>query len=229
MPAVRRASVVVSTLIVLLLVPPAVALVGAWTNGWTLASVTTGSMRPGTPPGSAVVLAPTSPAEVGVGDVIGYRDERVGAVVTHRVVQVLEQPSGRFFITQGDANPRPDGRPVAARDVVGEVRWRIAGLGALVEAGGERSVQAALAGVPLALLLASEVAGWRGRRLGRVIAALRAEVDRLRAAAEVAPGERSGAAFAGPPLTPVPRLPSRPGAPRPVRATDGSACVAGLA
>lgn len=221
----RRAWVVVSTLLVLLLVPVIVALVGAWSKGWTLAAVTTGSMRPGTPPGSMVVLAPISPADVEVGDVIGYRDERRGAVVTHRVVEVIEQPSGRFFTTQGDANTRPDGRPVPARDVVGEVRWRIAGLGAVVDAAGDRPVQLALAGVPIVLLLVSELAGWRGRRLGKVIAALRAEIAHLRATpapvpALVAPAPSAGVA--------TPRPATRAGVPPPARATDGTACVAGL-
>jgi signal peptidase len=177
---VRRAATVVPALLVLLLAPVVVAVVGAWAQGWTLASVTTGSMRPGTPAGSMVVLAPVSPADVEVGDVIGYRDDRLGAVVTHRVAAVLDQPSGRYFTTQGDANPRPDARPVAARDVVGEVRWRIAGLGSVVGAIGERSVQLAVAGVPFALLVASEVVGWRGRRLGRLVGALRAEIEVLR-------------------------------------------------
>jgi len=98
----------------------------------------------------------------------------------HRVVAVLDQPSGRFFTTQGDANSRADARPVAARDVVGEVRWRIVGLGSMVDALAERRVQLALVGVPLGLLLLSEAAGRRSRRLGKVISALQAEIEWLR-------------------------------------------------
>lgn len=226
---VRRAVVLVPALLVLLVAPAVAALVGAWAQGWTLASVTTGSMQPGTPPGSMVVLAPVSPADVQVGDVIGYRDDRLGAVVTHRVAAVLEQPSGRYFTTQGDANPRPDARPVAARDVVGEVRWRIAGLGSVFGAVGERPVQLALAGVPLALLVLSELLGRRGRRLGRLVAALRAEIDLLRAADRHPDRTPEGAG----------RVPGRvvvvrvrdavvvPSAGRRVP-TDGTACVAGL-
>lgn len=224
---------IVSALLLLLVAPVVAVLVGAWAQGWTLASVTTGSMRPGTPPGSVVVLAPVSPADLEVGDVVGYRDDELGAVVTHRVVAVLEQPSGRFFTTQGDANPRPDASPIPARDVVGEVRWRIAGLGSVVEGLGDRSVQVALAGVPLGLLVLSEVVGWRGRRLGKVIASLRGEIERLRSAdrqpdrtQERADRVQRRVVVVVPRVRPVPE-PTPPGAAR-RRPTDGSGCLAGI-
>ena len=181
----RRAALVVTILVVLLLTPLAVALVGAWARGWTVAAVTTGSMAPGTPPGSLVVVVPTSPADVEVGDVISYRDDRQrDRVITHRVVEVVERSSGRFFTTQGDSNARPDGAPVPARAVLGEVRWRIAGLGGVAEALGRRPVQLALIAVPGGLLAASEVLGFLGRRRGlrqRLVAAL-AENAQLREA-----------------------------------------------
>lgn len=230
----RRASLLLPVVLTLLLAPLVASLVGAWANGWTLAEVTTGSMRPGMAPGSLVVLVPVAPADVEVGDVIGFRDEGLGGIVTHRVVAVLEQPTGRFFTTQGDANPRADGRPVPARALVGEVRWRIAGLGAVADAVGERSVQLALAGVPLALLALSEVLGWHSRRLGAVIAALRQEIQHLRTTSvppEARPSPEPGP-VPPPARTIVLRVPAAPPIrPRPIAdhvASDGSACVAGL-
>ncbi|MBA2281948.1 MAG: signal peptidase I [Actinomycetota bacterium] len=175
----RRAAVFLTVLIALL-VPLVAALVSAWAQGWTLAAVETGSMRPGIAPGSMVALAPVDPADVGPGTVIAFRDDRLPSVVTHRVVEVLDQPSGRFFVTQGDANPRPDGRPVPARAVVGEVRWRVAGLGAVVGALTDHRTQVALIAVPLSLLAVSELAGLRGRSTRRRIAAMEAEIARLR-------------------------------------------------
>lgn len=168
-------------------VPLLVALTSAWARGWTLANVRTASMEPGIRPGSMVVLAPVDPADVEPGSVIGFRDDRRSdQVTTHRVVEVLEQPRGLFFRTQGDANPRADGQPVPARAVVGEVRWRVAGLGAVVEAASRRSVQLALVAVPVAVLVLSELLGVHQRRSRRVIAALRAEIRLLRGA----PGEK---------------------------------------
>ena len=179
----RRAALVVTVLLVLLLAPVAVALVGAWARGWSVATVTTGSMAPGTPPGSLVVVVPTSPAEVEVGDVISYRDDRQrDRIITHRVIAIVDQPSGRFFTTQGDRNARPDGAPVPARAVIGEVRWRIAGLGGVAEALSRRPVQLGLVAVPAALLVGSEVAGALGRRRGlrRQLAVALAENAELR-------------------------------------------------
>jgi signal peptidase I len=176
---------VAGALLLAIAVPLLVAMTTAWARGWTLANVRTASMEPGIRPGSMVVLAPVDPADVEPGSVIGFRDERrADRVTTHRVVEVLDQPRGVFFRTQGDANPRADGEPVPARAVVGEVRWRVAGLGAVVEAASRRPVQLALVAVPLALLVLSELLGVHQRRSGRVIAALRAEIQRLRSGPE---------------------------------------------
>ncbi len=49
--------------------------------------VLTGSMRPGMPPGTLVVVRPVDPRSIGVGDVITYQvASGEPDVVTHRVV-----------------------------------------------------------------------------------------------------------------------------------------------
>lgn len=164
-----------SVLLLAVAVPLLAALMTAWTHGWTLADVETGSMRPGIRPGSMVVLTPVDVADVEQGTIIGFHDERRGgAVTTHRVVEVLEQKGGRYFRTQGDANTRPDGPIVAASAVVGEVRWRITGLGAIADAATKRSTQVALIAIPIALLVLSELVGVRQRRKADEVGALRA-------------------------------------------------------
>ncbi len=72
-------------------------------------TVLSGSMEPTLPPGSVAVLRPTPAQKVTAGDVIAFRkpDGR-GELVTHRVVIVTEGSSGRYFTTQGDANPVSD-------------------------------------------------------------------------------------------------------------------------
>jgi signal peptidase len=177
----------VATALTLVVVLPVLAmLVTAWSRGWTMADVQTGSMRPGIRPGAMVVLAPIAPDQVRPGTVIGFRDDRRGgAVTTHRVVEVLQQPRGLFFRTKGDANARPDGRPVPAADVVGEVRWRIPGLGALADAATRRANQLAVVISPIAVLLLSEVAGAFGRRRGRSIDRLLDQIEELEAELEV--------------------------------------------
>lgn len=175
----RRAALFL-LLVGVLAAPLVAALVGIWAQGWTLAAVQTGSMRPGIAPGAMVVLAPVDPADVEAGSIIGYRDDRSETVITHRVVEVLDGPAGRRFRTQGDANPRPDGAAVPARAVVGVVRWRIAGLGTVVDTLTDRQVHLALIAAPAVLLCLSEVAGLFTRTSRRRIAALQAEVRRLR-------------------------------------------------
>lgn len=75
--------------------------------------VTSGSMAPAIGAGSIVYVADTGNYERG--DVISFH--RGDSVVTHRVIAVTEDG----YRTAGDANDRPDGRPVPDDRVVGEV------------------------------------------------------------------------------------------------------------
>ena len=86
--------------------------------------VLTGSMRPGMPPGTLVVVRPVEAARIGLGVVITYQ-LRSGqpAVVTHRVVaQGVNAVGQRVFRTRGDANSAVDAAWVRAVQVRG-VRW----------------------------------------------------------------------------------------------------------
>lgn len=92
--------------------------------GATPYAVLTGSMSPGLPAGSLVVVRPVAPEDVGVGAVITYQLESgKPTVVTHRVIAVETAINGdRAFVTQGDANDVADPEPVLAVQVKGE-RW----------------------------------------------------------------------------------------------------------
>jgi signal peptidase len=93
-------------------------------TGATPYAVLTGSMRPGLPPGSLVVVQPTEAKDIGVGDVITYQLESgKPTVVTHRVVAVAPMEDGTtMFQTQGDANDIVDERWVAEVQIKG-VEW----------------------------------------------------------------------------------------------------------
>ena len=165
----------------------AAALVGAWASGWTLQAVRSGSMAPGFPRGSAVVVTPVDPADLDAGTVIAFQDPEHDRLVTHRVDRVIDIDGRRSFSTRGDANAVPDAEPVPARLVRGEVRWRVLGFGSLIQAVQRRSIQVVLAVTPLFLLGISEVAGARQRRRtdqqAQRIRDLEGEVTRLRSAA----------------------------------------------
>jgi signal peptidase len=93
-------------------------------GGATPYVVLTGSMRPGMPPGTFVVVKPVSAANVGVGSVVTYQlKSGEPDVVTHRVVSMGFDGKGhRVFRTQGDANDAPDARWVRPVQIRGE-RW----------------------------------------------------------------------------------------------------------
>jgi signal peptidase len=91
----------------------------------------TGSMRPTLPPGTLVVVRPTPPTQIGVGDVITYQ-LRSGdpTVVTHRVVrQGINTRHQTLLRTKGDANDTDDAGWVQPAQVKGTVWYSVPYLG----------------------------------------------------------------------------------------------------
>ena len=87
------------------------------------------SMEPTINQGDVVLLHSVDPADVQVGDVIAYRLGS-GQRVLHRVVEIITGESGeREFITQGDANPAPDLKPVAGEQIEGRYVLRVPKIG----------------------------------------------------------------------------------------------------
>lgn len=90
-------------------------------------TVLTSSMEPGLPPGTLIVVRPTAPEQITIGDVVTYQIESGKAdVVTHRVLEIVSSTDGtRTFITQGDNNPRADPEPVVDGQIKGTVWYSI--------------------------------------------------------------------------------------------------------
>lgn len=103
----------------------AVTLVPAVT-GATPLTVLSGSMEPALPAGSIVVVRPEPVNSIRPGTIISFVDHDPASaatrVVTHRVIDVRDSPSGPLFATKGDANEEPDAGLTAAADVRG-VLW----------------------------------------------------------------------------------------------------------
>ncbi|MGH2784233.1 MAG: signal peptidase I [Actinomycetota bacterium] len=74
--------------------------------------VTSGSMGEAAPIGSVVVSRLVDAHAVSVGDVITFRYPTSPTSITHRVVEVADDATGRVFRTKGDANPAIDPVPV---------------------------------------------------------------------------------------------------------------------
>ena len=101
-----------------------VALIIPRLSGATPYVIETGSMRPGMPPGTLVVVKPAAPETIAAGDVITYQIKSGDpTVVTHRVVTVGYDGTGEpRWRTQGDANNAADQNWVLPMQVKG-VRW----------------------------------------------------------------------------------------------------------
>ena len=111
----------------------AAIVVGALVAGYRPVVIKTGSMGDTAPPGSLVIAAPKSGDAIDVGDVVVMR--RPGATpVTHRVIELETAGTGRFAVTQGDANEAPDASPYPlGGDDELVARWIVPGLGGRLE------------------------------------------------------------------------------------------------
>src|SRR5690348_3451699 len=93
-------------------------------GGATAYTILTGSMKPGMPPGTLVVVKPVKPDQIRVGDVLTYQLQSGDpTVATHRVVGVGTTMGGDArFTLQGDANNAPDPNVVRPEQIMGK-RW----------------------------------------------------------------------------------------------------------
>ncbi len=85
--------------------------------------VRSGSMSPTIPTGSIVFYRKKAADKVKVGDIIVFQKPgSPNEKVTHRVVQIKNSVTGRYFVTKGDANGTPDDWRVPAAGT-GWVSW----------------------------------------------------------------------------------------------------------
>lgn len=66
--------------------------------------ITSDSMSPMIPQGSVIVTKATDFHHLKVGDVVTVKRDDAGRTVTHRVIEIAHDPSGRAIRLQGDAN-----------------------------------------------------------------------------------------------------------------------------
>lgn len=90
------------------------------------------SMEPAIGLGAAVVIEPVESAALAPGDVVSLQPSAESAIFTHRVVEVVDRPDGRWIRTKGDANVTPDPTLVPAARVLGRVQVAIPYAGYLI-------------------------------------------------------------------------------------------------
>lgn len=139
----HNALTVVGTILCIILIPILIInvtlIVKSYTNkeavpdvgGWFPLIVLTESMEPEIKAGDIIVCRTTDPEEIEVGDVISFFDPAGNgtSIVTHRVIEVLDEGGAPQFRTRGDNNNTDDKLPVDADDLVGVYRSRIPGAG----------------------------------------------------------------------------------------------------
>jgi signal peptidase len=142
--------------------------------------VLTGSMAPGIPAGSVVVVRPVDARTLAVGDVVTYEAaDGSGALVTHRVTALGHDAAGEVQLTtRGDANTDADLDPVPASAVRGELWYRVPWVGyasdllsGTVAGLSERVLAVLLAGAALAVYAAVQLVGAATERRRRTGAA----------------------------------------------------------
>jgi len=140
-------------------------------SGGRALTVLTSSMQPALPPGTLIVVRPTPPDGVRVGDVLTYQLASGRAdVVTHRVLARTVAADGSVqYTTQGDANPVPDPEPVSEAQVVGTLWYSLPLIGWVNAAvsGDVRAIVIPAAGIALLLYAALQFALSARARLRR--------------------------------------------------------------
>ena len=93
--------------------------------GYSMFRVVTPSMEPTLPVGALLLSEEVPVSEVKVDDIVVFRSKQsdmLGAIITHRVIDVLENANGEIFLeTQGDNNKYPDASYVEQKNIIGRV------------------------------------------------------------------------------------------------------------
>lgn len=153
----RIASIVGLVVLLAFVVPFAVYAVPGMIGANHSFVVLSGSMEPEISPGDVVIVEETDPETIGEGDVVTFAEADGDTPVTHRVVGIVERGDTVAFETQGDANPEPDSTPVPGENVIGSVVLTIPFIGYVIQFANTTVGFALLVGLPIGLLLLSEV------------------------------------------------------------------------
>lgn len=120
-----------TSILVVLVVLLAIALIGVRVVGLRPFVVLSGSMEPTYHVGSLVYVKAVDYKDLQVGDPITYMISE-DTVVTHRIIEVLvdeEDPDTIRYFTQGDANTAADGSSVHYKNIIGKPVFSIPYLG----------------------------------------------------------------------------------------------------
>lgn len=98
-------------------------------GGYSFFKVVTGSMGESLPVNSLTITKKQDISKIEKGDIVTFKSESpgmIGELITHRVVNIVNQDSERLLQTKGDANLSMDGYYVDSDHLVGKVVWSTA-------------------------------------------------------------------------------------------------------
>ena len=96
--------------------------------GWKPFIVLSGSMEDTIMPGDLILTKEIDALELKEGDVISFRTNKY-TVVTHRIINIVDEEGERKYYTKGDNNDLADSNPVYNDQIEGIYRYRIPELG----------------------------------------------------------------------------------------------------
>lgn len=96
--------------------------------GYKPFAVLSGSMQSNIMKGDLVVVKEVDTTTLAKNDIIAYRTED-DSVVTHRIIEVINENGKTYFVTKGDNNNVEDDKLVGESSVEGKYVFRISGLG----------------------------------------------------------------------------------------------------
>ena len=103
---------------------------GIW--GYRPMLVLSGSMSPAIEAGDMIIAKTIKPRDIALGDVITYKINQ-DTLVTHRVIEIIDDKGKLMFKTKGDANNVDDQSLVAEDQIVGSLGMKIPYGGHLAE------------------------------------------------------------------------------------------------
>lgn len=154
-----------STILVAVLLIPAIIYTAPFLVGGCFSSIVMGSsMEPTIRVGSIVIVRKVKPEDVKVGDIIAFK---IGESKTiHRVVEKMSEGDSFYFKTKGDANEDPDPWTVRPQDIIGVLHLQIPYYGYLIWFATTPIGVALFILIPAIILIVSEIRKILGLRRG---------------------------------------------------------------
>lgn len=92
--------------------------------------IISGSMEPTIHVKDVIVVKETDETDIEVGDIISFKQEE--EVITHRIVDILEENGIKKYTTKGDNNNLADKEKITYDDIEGKFQFKIENFGVLI-------------------------------------------------------------------------------------------------